>query len=52
MLRARWHCFHHRGLVDDGRGERGSGEGQGVAGGGFVGEVYVHAALSEEGIEN
>ena len=42
VLRARWHCYEYRRLMDGGEGE-----------GGFVVEnVYVHAALSEEGVED
>lgn len=45
LLRARWHCCWYWGLMDD--GGRGMGRG-----GGVVEDVYVHAAVSEEGMEH
>lgn len=52
VLWARWHCYWYRGLMDDGgRGWVGGGEGR-EARGFDVEDVYVHAALSEEGMEN
>lgn len=45
VRRARWHCYWYSGLMEDGGG--GMGRGGGVAEG-----VYVHAALSEEGMES